>query len=810
MTAIAPARKHPLAECERCPLYEEGQFVPSIGPAEAKIAVVGEAPGAYEAKQGEPFIGESGQLLNKILQHYDITRKGIFLSNACLCRQPDGATPTATALSACRPRLLAELEGRKVESVVVLGNSAAQSVLATKEGITKLRLGSGRTTTLLPDVRVIPTFHPAAALRSPDFFPSIVNDFGKLNGFHSTWYEPKWKAFEMPEEALQALAELQVIQGPVVVDIESGIEKDVSFDHPNRHTLLCVGLGYAEGKVVVIGETALRDPRVIEALVKYLLSHPITCQNGKFDLKGLRPKLRASLRLAQDTMLKHYCTDERAGIHSLEYLGIELLGTPSWKGMLDKYKNTGESYAVIPRPVLYQYNAWDVHVTDLVNRILDKQLADKPELRSEHDFLIKASNQLMYVELNGIGVDLQYNSELSVQYTASLEMLRGRIQQSIPGEPWMDTWAKLFPARASKPQQFNPNSPKQVAGVVEDIFKLRLPMKLNQKKEYAKTTDAEALDGLLARNLGKPSEEFFRRMLEHRKEAKLYGTYVKGLRRRVYRGRVFPTFLLHGTTTGRLSCRNPNLQNIPRDSAMRRQFVPTSPDNVFIEGDYGQNELRVLCWLAQDEYLRGVFNDPTRDLFTELTPRLYGNVSELDKAALKELRIRVKAYVYGLSYGREAHSIALEFGTPIAEAERGMHAFFQVIPDVVRFREETRKKVLNGYDLVTPVGRHRRFMLITKSNRKDVMNEALAFLPQSIASDICLDGFVHLRPALKGIALIRNIVHDSLLVEARKDRVDEVKEIMQRHMLEAAKRIVGDYVAFKVDFGVGPSWGELN
>src|SRR5216684_1439514 len=194
---LTSLRKHPLAKCEDCPLYAEGQFVPSDGPAKAKLAIVGEAPGANEARIGRPFIGESGKLLDTILCHYQINRKEVLLSNACLCREANGATPSAKALQACRPRLLAELKDRNVEDVVALGNSSAQSILATKVGITTLRIGQGRTNEIdLPDVRVVATFHPAACLRVPDFFPSLVSDFGKLKGFSGVWYEPKWKAYD--------------------------------------------------------------------------------------------------------------------------------------------------------------------------------------------------------------------------------------------------------------------------------------------------------------------------------------------------------------------------------------------------------------------------------------------------------------------------------------------------------------------------------------------------------------------------------------------------------------------------------------
>jgi DNA polymerase I-like protein with 3'-5' exonuclease and polymerase domains len=891
-----------------------------------------------------------------------------------------------------------------------------------------------------------------------------VTDFSKLKGFTSTWYEPKWRAFDEPEIALTALAELQRIQGPVTIDIESGIEKDISFEHPQRHTLLCVGLGYQRGKVAVIGEIALRDPRVQAALLHYLQTHPIKAQNGKFDLKGLYPKLkdeldqRVALKLYADTLIKHYCLDERQGVHGLEYMGVEMLGTPLWKSVLDRYRGKHDSYAVVPRPVLYKYNAFDIHVTDLLDDLLDKQLdCFGPEnneparrradgqvwgLRDLHNFLCRASDQLQFVELNGLGVDLQYNAELAVQYSASLAVLEERIGNAILNDNWRTTNIRA--------KEFNPRSPKQVKAVVKDTFGLKLPFKMNQAKEYKETTDEDALTDLLERNLGKSSEEFFRRMLEHRKEAKAYGTYVRGIRNRLYHGRVFPTILLHGTSTGRPSCRNPNLFNIPRQSSLRKQFVPVKEGYTLIEGDYCltlgtrilkkdltwdaienlkvgdeligfheentstmmpstvtqtdeltklcyeitlengkaltsshdhkwlacysgstqrhwlatsrlkpgqsllfyvepwetddsrdggwlsgfldgegsldknksgkwdgvkfgqndgpvqdkarrllqelgywtttyrttkckefkvsgppraalrligqlrperflarsediwlgrtscnshkivsvrpvneqkvvavqttthtmvaegylthncQNEGRTLCWLAQDEYLRTIFNDPERDLFDELTPRLYGNVLGLNKAEMKELRIRVKAYFYGLGYGREAHSIAMEYDIPVSEAERGMREFFKVIPSVVKFREETRAQVLKGKDLITPFGRHRRFWLITKSNRKDVMNEALAFLPQSIASDICMDAFIHIRPRLKGIGFVRNLVYDSILVECKVNKIMEATVIMNEEMLASAERIVGNYVTFKVDFKSGPSWGELS
>ena len=785
------SRKHPLARCEDCDLFQIGKYVSSAGSGENGIAVVGEAPGANEARVGIPFSGVSGKLLDRVLQYHHIDRQQTLLTNACSCRPPSNATPSASAVAACRPRLLAELEEHNIQRVVAMGNSAAQSLLRTKEGITRLRIGPPRR----PDgaaYEVVPTIHPAACLRPKGdaWFPSIVNDFTKVRGVVSAWEEPEYVVFDDDGTALRGLAELSRRTAPITADIEVDIDKDTSFDHPSRHTLLCVGIGYERGKVCVFGERALRDGTVRAELGKYLRQHRrVIAQNGKFDLAGLHAKDMRDIRLWFDTMLASYCLDERPGIHGLKYMAVERLGTPRYDDEIKRYVHAGHGYGSVPRDVLYRYNAYDCAATYELFLMFSELLDQEPGLRALHDFLCRASNELMYVELNGIGLDLEYNSQLSAEYSTTLASLE-----------------KDMAAIANRPS-LNPRSPQQVVATLEE-FGIRVPVKRNQKGGMSKTTDVDALNTLLERATG-DARDFIELLLAHRKDAKSYGTYVKGIRKRAYRGRVFPTFLLHGTETGRLSCRNPNLQNITRGEKLRKQFVPVQPDHVFVQADYAQAELRVLTWLAQEPYFREIFDDPERDLFDELSPVLYGNTSHLGKDAKKELRIRIKAYVYGLSYGREAKSIADEFGIPVAEAARGMRAFFEVIPKLVTFREETRRKVMDGEDLITAFGRHRRFWLITNDNKHEVMNEALAFLPQSTASDICLDAFTHLRPALKGTGWVRNLVHDSILVECHKKDVDHIKNLLEFHMLEAARRVVGDYVRFAVDITTGDNWGVL-
>ena len=145
---------------------------------------------------------------------------------------------------------------------------------------------------------------------------------------------------------------------------------------------------------------------------------------------------------------------------------------------------------------------------------------------------------------------------------------------------------------------------------------------------------------------------------------------------------------------------------------------------------------------------------------------------------------------------------------PPQEGERLMNSFMALIPATVAWQTDIRRRVLNGEDLVTPFGRKRRFHLITDQNQKDVLNEALSFLPQSTASDICLSALVGLRPMLRGLGWIRLTIHDALVVECPERNLDRVSTLLQEVMQDEGRRFT-DYVPFPVDISTGKNWGSL-
>jgi uracil-DNA glycosylase len=149
--------------CTRCPLHEtRTQVVFGVGDASSRLVFVGEAPGRDEDLKGEPFVGRSGQLLDRlVLEEVGLTRDRFYIANVLKSRPPGNRDPLPSEVEACRPWLEAQLDLIDPLVVVTLGNFASRLLLDTKEGITKLR---GRSYPYRNGV-LIPTFHPAAVLR---------------------------------------------------------------------------------------------------------------------------------------------------------------------------------------------------------------------------------------------------------------------------------------------------------------------------------------------------------------------------------------------------------------------------------------------------------------------------------------------------------------------------------------------------------------------------------------------------------------------------------------------------------------------
>ena len=172
--------RNDIGECVRCPLHRgRTHVVNSEGNPTARLMFVGEAPGADEDAQARPFVGRAGQLLNKIIQAIGMKREDVFIGNVNRCRPPQNRPPTMPEAKTCKPFLIREVAIVRPEVIVVLGNTAMQNLLDTKERIGNLR-GKFQD---YRGIKVMPTFHPAYLLRDPSKKREAWDDMKKVRDY---------------------------------------------------------------------------------------------------------------------------------------------------------------------------------------------------------------------------------------------------------------------------------------------------------------------------------------------------------------------------------------------------------------------------------------------------------------------------------------------------------------------------------------------------------------------------------------------------------------------------------------------------
>ncbi len=172
-----------LGDCQRCKLWKtRTNLVFGEGNPQAALMFVGEAPGADEDASGRPFVGRAGQLLTKMIEAIGMRRDEVYIANIVKSRPPENRPPEKDEIEACSPFILRQIATIHPRLIVTLGNPATQEILKTKTGISRLR-GEFQDYPHLPDIKVLPTFHPAYLLRSPDKKREAWEDLKRVRAF---------------------------------------------------------------------------------------------------------------------------------------------------------------------------------------------------------------------------------------------------------------------------------------------------------------------------------------------------------------------------------------------------------------------------------------------------------------------------------------------------------------------------------------------------------------------------------------------------------------------------------------------------
>ncbi|MHA2621172.1 MAG: DNA polymerase I [bacterium JZ-2024 1] len=313
-------------------------------------------------------------------------------------------------------------------------------------------------------------------------------------------------------------------------------------------------------------------------------------------------------------------------------------------------------------------------------------------------------------------------------------------------------------------KRINLSSPKQVAGVLFE--ELGLP------QISGVSTSAEVLEQLRGRH---PIVDV---VFRHRTVSKLRSTYCEGLQSQIGAdGKVHTTYLQTGTATGRLSSREPNLQNIPVQGpeavSIRRAFIPSDETREFLAADYSQIDLRLLAHLSGDEELTAVFRSGG-DIHSETARRLFGISGEVSP----EARRRAKAVNFGIVYLMSDYGLSQELGCPREEAGEIIRGYFQRFPGVKRFIEDTLAQArATGY-VTTLLGRRRWVQAVTSENqtiRKAAERAAVNTRVQGSTADLLMMAMVELDrriPADRAIPLLQ--IHDEVVFEVPSRHLESV------------------------------------
>ena len=432
---------------------------------------------------------------------------------------------------------------------------------------------------------------------------------------------------------------------------------------------------------------------------------------------------------------------------------------------------------------LLEFAAVQAEIISMAKPVMEKQIKDNNQEKLFYEIEMPLLFVLSDMEKYGIKVDKEKLLKYQSMLEAELETITSEIY-SLAGE------------------EVNINSPKQL-GVI--LFE-KLGLKGSKKTKTGYSTAAEVLEKL------KFESPIVEKILYFRQISKLKSTYADGLLNVMNKEteKIYSTFNQTITATGRISSTEPNLQNIPvrleLGRELRKVFIPTNDEFVFLDADYSQIELRVLADMADDETLINAFKEG-QDIH-RLTASQVLNIPFEDVTSLQ--RSNAKAVNFGIVYGIGAFSLSQDLGITRKEAEEYIESYFHKYPNIKIYMDTTIKNAKeNGY-VSTIFGRRRPMPELSSSNfvqRSFGERVAMNMPIQGSAADIIKIAMVKVHDALiKNNLKSRLIlqVHDELLIETHKDEIDAVSKLLKENMENA----VHLKVPMVADVKIGRSWYE--
>lgn len=512
-------------------------------------------------------------------------------------------------------------------------------------------------------------------------------------------------------------------------------------------------------------------------------------QNIKYDMSVLRNYGIEIKGATYDTMLAHYLIEpeKRHGMDALAlaYLSYEPM---SIENLIGKKGAKQGNMREVELNLIKEYAAEDADITLQLKPFLDKQLTTNPKaLQLLHEVEMPLARVLSAIECEGVNLDVPFLLEMSKTLEADSKAVQEKIY-------------------ATAGQEFNIASPKQLGEILFE--KLKLDPKAKKTKTGQYMTGEEVLSKL------ESEHEIASLILDFRELQKLKSTYVDALPALISpkTGRIHTSFMQAVTATGRLSSKDPNLQNIPirtvRGREIRKAFIPRDENHLILSADYSQIELRIMAAFSKDESMLDAFNNGL-DVHKATAAKVFHVPLE---EVTSDMRRKAKTVNFGIIYGVSAFGLAAQLGISRTEAKEIIDQYFIEFPKVKTFMDQSIADAReNGY-VETVLGRRRYLRDILSANMNErgfAERNAINAPIQGSAADMIKVAMIQIQDFLEKENLQSKMiltVHDELVFDAHKDEVDYLKTQINKIMCEAMD--LG--VAMETGIGVGENWLEAH
>jgi DNA polymerase-1 len=514
--------------------------------------------------------------------------------------------------------------------------------------------------------------------------------------------------------------------------------------------------------------------------VEQLNTHKLILQNFKYDMQIVKNNLQINLKLEADTMIMAWLLDSDKAV-GMDKLALRLLNgykTISYKDMVKK----GENFSNVSLEDACKYAAEDAFITlKLYEKILKEFEAN------DESYLMQIAKRVEFpfievlnsMENRGIKVDIDFLEDLRAK---SKEVLIGLTKE-------------IYELAG---QEFNINSPKQLAVVLFDDMKLPAP----KKTKTGYSTNEQVLQKIV------DEHPVIKKLLEYRESFKLHSTYIEPLLelgKKDKDNKIYTSFIQTGTATGRLSSKNPNLQNIPVKTeagrGIRKAFV--AKEGYKLVGiDYSQIELRLLAHYSKDPSLVEAFVQG-KDIHMQTAIKIFGEEEAAQKRSI------AKSINFGLLYGMGSRKLGEQLGIPAKEAKTYIDSYFESFSTVKDYLQSVQEDAMQHGYVKTLTGRKRRFDFENANGmmKATYQRESVNTVFQGSAADLIKLSMNKIEQKYKNNDEIKMLlqIHDELIFEVKEESVDEISVKLGDIM----KNIYKLEVPLDVSISIGDNWSQL-